>query len=85
MDTKYRGFTIKPKLDFGRYGFHIEGQIVREGFVVTDGSCNVLPGATWSQTVDGAKVLTDLHIKSKGDATKFWNLVNIRREREGIK
>lgn len=79
---EYRGYTIKPKLDFGKYGFYIDGEYVKTGFVVTDGFCNVMPGATWSQTEDGAKVLIDIYITAEGDAEKFWDLVKVRRKRE---
>jgi len=75
---KYRGFTIKPKLDFGRYGFLINGKWVTTGWVVTDGFCNVLAGATWSRTIAGAKNLILAHIESKGNADLFWKIVKAR-------
>ena len=71
----YKGFHIVPKLDIGHPGFLIEGKWVKTGWVVTDGHCNILPGATWAQTVEGAKSLIRAHIKSHGDAPKFWEIV----------
>lgn len=75
---KYLSFTIKPKLDFGSQPFLIDGKMVSKGWVVTDGFCNVLPGATWSQTIAGAKKLITAHIESRGNADRFWKIVKAR-------
>ena len=75
MDN-YRGFVIKPKRDFGAgKGFLINGRWVKQGYVVTDGTCNVLPGATWAETLFKARGLVDAHIESNGDAVRFWEIV----------
>lgn len=59
--TTYKGLQIVPKLDFGRTGFLIDGHFVKEGYVVTDGLCNVMPGAIWFQTVKEAQVGIDVY------------------------
>ena len=80
--TKYQ---IKPKRDFGkgpghwlpnagphgtgRYGF------VKHGYVVTDGSCNVMPGATWFRTVEDANRAIFILEASNGNSDKFWELI----------
>lgn len=75
--TKYR---IKPKRDFGPKGFWIKGEWVKKGFVVTDGFCNVMPGAIWFSTIESAmNSLADL-IASNGDSQKFWELTFARRD-----
>lgn len=71
----YRGFHIVPKLDFGTQGFLIKGKWVKSGFVVTDGSCNIMPGATWFQTVLEAKRGIDIFISVKGNADRFWEVI----------
>ena len=75
---KYLGYTIQPKMDFGSQFFFIDGKRVSRGWVVTDGFCNVLPGATWSQTIAGAKKLIVAHVESKGNAALFWKIVKAR-------
>lgn len=67
--TKYR---IVPKRDFSRNGFLINGRWVRHGFVVTDGVCNIMPGATWFQTVAEAMEGLGVWLAAKGDAKAFW-------------
>lgn len=47
-------FRIVPKRDFGSTGYLIKGKHVTRGFVVVLGGCNVMPGATWFQTVADA-------------------------------
>ena len=75
MDT-YRGFQIHLKRDFGRgKGFLIKGRYVKRGYVVTNGTCNVMPGATWAQTIFQARGLIDALIESQGDSNKFWEIV----------
>jgi hypothetical protein len=67
--SKYR---IVPKRDFGRMGFWIEGKWVKTGFVVTDGFCNVMPGATWFRTVADAMAAIRVLEETKGDSDAFW-------------
>ncbi len=52
----YRGYTIRIKRDFGRFGWwdSTQGRNRKRGVVVTDGFCNVMPGAAWFQSVDEA-------------------------------
>jgi len=71
MET-YRGFTIEPKRDFGKYGYRVNGKMVREGFVAVKDFCNPMPGATWFLTVEEAKDGIDKYIAAAGDAKKFW-------------
>lgn len=74
-------YHIKPKRDFGRYGFHlINGEKVSKGFVVTDGGIvNVMPGATWFRSIPDAlraiQVLEDV----KGDGKLFWEVLAARK------
>ena len=71
--TKY---NIQPKRDFGSgKGFFIGGKFVKRGFVVTDGLCNVMPGATWFQTIPHALHAISCLEASRGDSDKFWRLI----------
>jgi hypothetical protein len=66
--AKYR---IKPKRDFGKLGFWIDGKWVRQGFVVTRDGGNCMPGATWFRTVaDAFAGIRALEETGGGDA--FW-------------
>lgn len=67
-------YHIKPKRDFDKYGFLINGKWVRSGFVVTDGLCNVMPGATWFGTLRQALVGIDCLERSQ-DYHEFWKLI----------
>ena len=78
---EYRGYKIEPKLDFGKYPYQGAGYVCSKGYVVTDGICNVMPGATWSQDVIGAKVMIDTLIESKETGNDFWDLL---REKQGL-
>lgn len=75
----YRGYQILPKRDFGRHGFLIDGKVVKRGYVVTDGMCNVMPGATWTQTIWRARELVDALIESQGNSDEFWRIVRGQR------
>lgn len=79
--VKYRGYQIQRKRDFGSQGnWNKNG--TPKGYVVTDGFCNVMPGATWSKTLFQAVKMIDDFITSEGDATKFWRLVQTRNARK---
>jgi hypothetical protein len=79
---EYRGYQIKPKRDFGSHPYHTSnGGVIYKGYVVTDGICNVMPGATWAHSVSEAKEMIDVFIESNGDSAKFWELL---RERQGL-
>ena len=80
MSEKYRGHEIKPKLDFGEYGYWIDGKYVKKGWVVVKDYCNIMPGATWFQTVPEAKEAIDLLIAVKGNAKEFWRRIDDDRE-----
>ena len=68
---KYKGYIIKPKREFGSDGFLINGKRVQEGFVVTnEHNINVMPGATWFQTIKDAKKGIDVLIKY--GEKNFW-------------
>lgn len=59
---EYRGFTIKPKRDFGQYGYWSSEHRcnVNAGWVVTDGGIiNCAPGCAWSWTLLGAREMID--------------------------
>ena len=80
--SKYR---IVVKRDFGKGpGFWLPGAgntgtekygFVKSGFVVTDGVCNVMPGATWFRSIraalDGIRCLE----LSEGNSNLFWSLI----------
>ena len=66
--TEYRGYTIQPKLDFGV-------DSTETGFVVVQSGCNAMPGATWFKSVPEAKSAIDILIRVKGDAVRFWEIM----------
>ena len=79
---EYRGYKIEPKRDLGSHPYHrSNGGVIYKGYVVTDGICNVMPGATWAHSVVEAKAMVDVFIESNGDSAKFWELL---RERQGL-
>jgi hypothetical protein len=75
---EYRGYTIGPKRDFGGKPFSIEGRSVMSGFVVgKDHVGNIMPGATWFETIEQAKHGIDCHIAANGSSDEFWRLVRV--------
>ena len=78
-NVPYFGYTIQPKRDFGKLPFLINGRMVSSGWVVTDGICNVLPGATWAETIDQAKQLVRMYIQADYNADLFWQLVKAKK------
>jgi hypothetical protein len=73
--NEYRGYRIVPKLDFGTgKGFLINGQWVKEGWIVTKDHANIMPGATWFLTVEEAQRGIDTLIAANGDAPTFWRM-----------
>ena len=83
--THYKDFIIKPKRDFGQYGYLIDGKMVKEGWVVTDNrNVNVMPGATWFQTIEQSKLAIDVLIEyGEDDFWAGWNkerLNNLEKE-----
>jgi len=74
-ENTYKNYIIKPKRDFGQYGFLIDGKMVKEGWVVTDHrNVNVMPGATWFQTIEQSKLAIDVLIKY--GENNFWTGLN---------
>lgn len=89
---EYRGLQIKIKRDFGRLGNYDDNGNPK-GYVVTDGYCNVMPGATYAHSVLAAQRLIDAYFDAGGevmkpgdpgyaecgpDAAVFWDLVRKR-------
>lgn len=74
----YNGYRIVVKLDFGNHPSHIDGMPCMWGYIVTGNgvstpsSCNAMPGATWFQTVEDAKLAIDILIAVEGKAGDFW-------------
>jgi hypothetical protein len=65
-------FKIVIKRDFGSGpGYLINGKWVKSGFVVTRGGCNIMPGATWFQTVEAAMKGIAAYISSE-TSDEFW-------------
>ena len=83
-DTTYKGLHIVPKLDFGSKAFLIDGHFTKHGYIVTDGLCNVMPGAIWFQTVAEAKLGIDIyHLTITGKSVKFyevWHKIEIAQK-----
>jgi hypothetical protein len=73
--VRYRTLFIVPKRDFGGQPHLIKGKMVMKGWVVTDGLCNVMPGATWFQTKQRARFAIDVLIAVRGDAEMFWEII----------
>jgi hypothetical protein len=75
-------FRIVPKRDFGsgpgywmpnagttgtgKYGF------VKHGYVVTDGLCNIMPAATWFQSIPEALDALAIYCGVHGNGQQFW-------------
>lgn len=75
-------YRIVPKRDFGSgpgYWLPGAGSVgtekyghVKRGFVVTDGLCNIMPGATWFRTIPDAMLAINIHMQT-GDTMAFWD------------
>lgn len=70
---EYRGFVIKPKRDFGRYGYWSSEHRcnINAGWVATFGSglyrgCQAMPGAAWCWTLKDTRDLIDDYIAAGG-------------------
>jgi hypothetical protein len=74
MQTKYKGYTIEPKRDFGD-GYLSNGRVIKKGFVVCKGICNIMPGGAWFKTVAEAKDAISVLIRVRGNATRFWEIM----------
>jgi hypothetical protein len=74
-------YTVKPKKDFGRYGYYDAKtrQNLKAGFIVTNGVYNALPGAVWAKTVDEA--IQSIHILGAvGEAGFHWLSAALRMQ-----
>lgn len=78
-------FRIVPKRDFGANGYwlpnagsHGAGNYgwVRKGWIVTDGFCNIMPGAAWFRTIPEAIHALTIFIEVNGEPDKFWERVH---------
>lgn len=69
-----RKYKIVVKRDFPDPGFWIAGRWVRTGFVVTDGFCNVMPGATWFRTIEDAFRAIEALERVKVTGGNFWQM-----------
>lgn len=68
-------YQIVPKQDFGPYGYYDadERKMIRDGFVVTDGICNVMPGASWFRTKQEAEIGI-VALKLVGDSPDWYTV-----------
>jgi len=67
----YKNYIIKPKRDFGQNGYLIDGKMVKKGWIVTNHrNINVMPGATWFQTIEQSELAIDVLIEYGED--NFW-------------
>lgn len=80
---RYRTLFICPKLDFGGQPHLIKGRSVMSGYVVTDGVCNVMPGACWFETIEQAKHGIDVLIAVRGDSDMFWEIMQPYQDTPG--
>jgi hypothetical protein len=66
-------YKIKVKRDFGPHGYWNSATRRNEktGFVVTDGICNIIPGACWFRTIEEAMDGIRAHMIA-GD-TQAWH------------
>ena len=73
-------FRIEPKRDFGRgKGYLINGKWVKSGFIVTRGGCNIMPGATWFQTVSDAMRAISVYIAAD-TSDQFWQMLREKKK-----
>ena len=75
MEMDVTKFRIVPKRDFSGNGFWISGHWVKSGFIVTDGFCNIMPGATWFRSIADAMNALEVFIEVGGNAAKFWTTI----------
>lgn len=56
----YKGFEIVAKRDFGASMYYDQGFYRRDGFIVSKGILNMIPGAGWFDSLEGAKEAADV-------------------------
>lgn len=66
----YKGYEIKAKRDYADVLAYDRGFYLRDGFVVTKGIVNVMPGAVWFNNLDAARNAIDI-LDAVGEAD-FW-------------
>jgi hypothetical protein len=91
QQVRYSNYIIKPKLDFPPGGFLVNGAHITSGFVVTDehGHTNVMPGATWFESIEEARIGCDAldlakdicRHSEKDIPSTFWRLIALSRRR----
>ena len=81
IEIKYRGFTIKPKMDMGSTPWMSNGNTIRRGYVVIRDGCLAMPGGSWSGSIIEAKVSIDTFIEAEENGDRFWELL---REKQGL-
>lgn len=88
--TSYRDYYIETKRDHTGVIGYSEGHNIIQGFVVTNGKLtNVMPGATWFQTVASAKraidILIDVNCRFGAEtpeaAKAFWTANRLQTAR----
>ena len=67
---EYKGYTIKTMTHLGGNGYLIDGEYVSKGLLVTDGICNIVPGAGWFANIHQAERWIDERAKD--------NVINVR-------
>ena len=79
--VRYKGYSIVLKQDFGNRWHLIDGMPCAWGYIVTRADCDIMPGATWFQTVKDARLAIDALIAAKGDGDTFWRLLRKTQNR----
>ena len=79
----YKGHTVQPKLDFTRDGYWVHGKIITHGWVVCKDGYNVMPGATWFESIREAKEALNVLLRVECDAKRFWEAMQPKRYKLG--
>lgn len=74
-------YKVEVKRDFGGQVWLVNGKYVNTGFVVTDGICNIMPGAAWFSTIEQALFALKILVEVNFDAPKFWEVYRARRKK----
>jgi hypothetical protein len=64
-EVKYRGLIITPRREGGK----------SNGFLVTDGICNIMPGGCWFETIQEAEQGIRVLKRVAGDGDRFWEIM----------
>ena len=81
---RHMGLTIKPKNDFGQSGYWDPKtrSHIKEGWIVSDGIAEVLPGAIWATNLKEVNLLISCYQVANGSSDQFWLLVKAAQERQ---